>query len=178
LTLTLFIVAIAGRLFDLPEAERSSSGVVRVLKACSTLLSAAGYNLTEKPRTGNPEVDPLTTPVDLLASAGNHAYAIKVRVAGSDEKDLDWTAASDIRRAAKTLQRVLGSDRPDKVKIDAYLLVIGGRVSDDLRSFSEEEDVKLVQFPTLESLGWMGSLLARRKLPTSCRILESTRSVG
>jgi hypothetical protein len=152
LSLMLFFVATGVPLFKLGEPERHSAGAVLVMKALSKLLSAAGYKLTEKPRTGSPEVDPLITPVDLLAFAGNRGYAIKVKVVGSGETDLEWVAASDIRRAAKALQRALRSDNSTEAMVEPYLLVIGGRISDDLRSFSGEEGVKLVHFPDTESL--------------------------
>lgn len=150
--LTGFIVGTGGPLFKVTETERSSDGAVLVMKALSKLLSAAGYQLTEKPRTGSPEIDPLITPVDLLAFAGNRGYAIKVKVVASGDADLEWMAASDIRRAAKALQRALRSDNAAEVGIDAYLLVVGGRISDDLRSFADEENVKLVHFPGMDSL--------------------------
>jgi hypothetical protein len=174
LSLTLFLVTTGGPLIDLGKKERSSKRMVETLTALKNVLSAAGYALTDKPRTGSPEVDPLIACVDLLALSGNRGYAIKAEVHDSEQSDVEWSAAFDVRTAAKALQRVLRhGDAPGTV-VEPYLLAIGGRVGDDLRVFSEKEGVKLVRLaddrPLRAALG--SGALDRASLEAALRLLE------
>ena len=174
LALAIFLVVTGAPLIELGKQERSSARTLDVLAALKNILSAAGYVLTEKPRTGSPEVDPLIACVDLFALATNRGYAIKVEVHAKDQADVEWSAAFDVRTAAKALQRVLrDEDAPDAV-VEPYLLVIGGRVGDDLKAFSEKEGVKLVHFPDTEPLrtGLGAGAVDGARLEAALRVLE------
>jgi hypothetical protein len=110
------------------------------------LLAAAGYHTTRSPVTGNAAIDPLISDVDYLALSGERAYAVELKVAPDADQSVDWSAASALRTAAKALQDALPSRGDVPIRVNPLLIVVGGRIDDALRLFSEEQGVKLVHF--------------------------------
>jgi hypothetical protein len=133
-------------LFSVGEATPTSRGDAQVINAVKELFTAAGYALTERPSTGDPEVDPLIAVVDILARAPSRSYAVKLTMLAGAEAQLNWSEAVELRTAAKTIQRLLrAGDAPESI-VEPYLLVVGGKIGEELRVLAVEEDVRLVHF--------------------------------
>jgi hypothetical protein len=150
---TLTLAVSAAHLMTLEAPGRPASArAADARQAIGALFAAAGYNVVEKPRTGRPEVDPLIASLDFLAVSGSRGFAIEAKVPAAAETAIEWSAASTVRTAAKTLQRALRAGEMPEVTIEPFLIVVGGSVSDDLLAFAEEEGVKLARFPGIEPL--------------------------
>jgi hypothetical protein len=152
LLLALFFTTTGAQLLEVGKRQHATAHETSTLDVMKKLLELSGYSLTVAPRTGNPEVDPMIVSVDLLALAGSKGYAIKLHVLQSQRSKADWSLAVDIRAGAIALQRALGTETAATIQLQPYVLVVGGRVSDDLRAFSEKEGIVVAQVPNLEHL--------------------------
>lgn len=129
-----------------------SSALIENLTALKNLFTAAGYQLTDRPRTNSPELDPLLQSIDLLALAGDHGYAITAKVLSSPESNLEWLVPSEVRTGAKALQQALKSDGDSTIAMQPYLIVIGGEISEKFMKLCTDEEVKVVHIPDPEFL--------------------------
>src|SRR5262249_47754331 len=117
LLLTTYFAATGSPLLDLGTKDRRAD-TLAVLKK---LLASTGYSLTEAPRTGDPEVDPLIASVDLLALAGSQGYAIKIQVLESQRTSADWSLAADVRAGAMALQGALRNESTTGIIVQPYV---------------------------------------------------------
>jgi len=131
-----------------PTSREDAQVMVDVKK----LFTAAGYALTEKPSTGDPEVDPLIAVVDILARAPSRAYAVKLKMLAGAQAQLDWSAAVELRTAARTIQRLLRAGVAPESIVEPYLLVVGGTIDKELEALAVEEGVRLVHFTDSSAL--------------------------
>lgn len=133
-------------LVSVGDKAPTSPEAAEAIDVVKKLFTAAGYALTEKPSTGDPESDPLIAVVDILARAPSRAYAVKVKMLAGAAARLEWSSAVELRAAAKIIQRVLrAADAPESI-VEPYLLVIGGTIGEELPALAAEEQILLVHF--------------------------------
>ena len=109
-------------------------------------LRSHGYQTLPRPRTGKPQVDPLTLGVDLLARSGDRVFAVDVKQPKPGSAPLEGAAAYDIRRASSVIRRELPSFGWSESRVTPVLVVVGGSLAPSLVEFSREEDVRLAHF--------------------------------
>jgi hypothetical protein len=152
LLLTLTLAGTSSPLLEPGETRGPSESGNTVLRAVARLYAAAGYEVVERPRTDDPELDPLVATVDLLASAGDRAYAIQTVVIDSPQTEVEESTVFDVRAGAKGLQRALRGPNAGDVRVEPYLLVVGGRLGEHMQDLCRDVGVSLVHLADTESL--------------------------
>jgi hypothetical protein len=133
--------------FPLAEAgeEAADKSQVKIVDAFAALLQEAGYRIVRTPRTGKAEIDPLLTPVDLLARGDDRAFALQVKSVAS-RTALEWTEANALRTAALVLSDEVLTDGGAPMPVEPVLIAVGGTVAQSLTAFSQRERVAVVHF--------------------------------
>jgi len=167
-------------LSSLGEAAPTSREDAQVISAVKKLFTAAGYELTEKPSTGNPEVDPLIAVIDILARSPSRAYAVKLAMLAGADARLDWSTAVELRTAARTIQRVLRTGDAPETIVEPYLLVVGGTIAAELNALATEEGVRLAHYADSGNLRAAAGVTPaeRRAQATSVLQIEPAEPVG
>lgn len=129
------------------SAVSSSKPQQRAAGAVQDLLAGYGYRTQIRPRTGNPDIDPLISRVDLVAWDGQRIFAVEVKQAPAAAPALEWSAANSVRTAAAILRDELSARTAETAEVSPLLVVVGGRITDSLHQFAREQDVLLAHFP-------------------------------
>jgi len=152
LLLTFVFVGTSAPMQKAELSRRPSADGATLLRAVRRLYAAAGYTLIDRPRTNDPELDPLVTEIDLLATAGDRGYAVQTSLAASPESDLDEGTVFEVRAGAKALQRALRAGEPSATRVEPYLFVVGGHISESMQDFCREVGVSLHHVADVGSL--------------------------
>jgi hypothetical protein len=138
--------------FPLAEAgeDGSNKSHARIVDTLAKLLEEAGYRVVRTPRTGKAEIDPLLASVDLLARAGDQAFAMQVKSITS-RTPVEWNQASAVQTAALLLSDEIVNDAGTSVPVEPVLILVGGALAQSLTAFSQRERVAVVHFDTTDS---------------------------
>jgi hypothetical protein len=138
----IFIIAAAGTVVAPtlpPSLQRAGAEVVQTV---SDALTATGYSVVPYPQTGEPDIDPLLSQLDLFAYRTEEAFAVVVKHASTNTEPLDWRIGSNVLTAA----RLLGGGELSETSADIYPLVVllGVPPDESLLAFCKSEGVYLL----------------------------------
>jgi hypothetical protein len=167
LSLTFLFILTASPLMTLQVRVRDSEPEAEALHRLKAILAAAGYEVTQKPGTGNPELDPLIAPIDLLALGPGRGFAIEIKFG-----EIGLPAAFDVRTGAQILQRMLREGGEPEAVVEPYLLAIGGAVADELLEFAGKEGIRLVRLADVAALPEMEEPRGPKEISRLEKILD------
>lgn len=144
LCLGLYLLYSGASLDVLGRAGADTRGRQSCLRGLSRSLESAGYSAVLSPRTGRPDIDPLITTVDLLASSPQRAWVIEVKAEGPGKGPVEWHEASRLRNAAQVMQEVLAAEEPT-VEVEPLLILVGRRRGDSLDRYLQREAMRVVE---------------------------------
>lgn len=126
-----------------PTARDSVRALIRVFES-------AGYTCIESPRTGDAEVDPLVTDLDIFVYDRRDAFAVGVLT--DSDLPVSWIAAADLRMAALAFEQFIYEFDVETQDVQPLLVLVGAKADQSLVAYAKDSRVGLHEMESMEQV--------------------------
>jgi hypothetical protein len=141
--LEMFLLGLTATIRAFSERTAGTASA-RTRNTMARLLESRGFEVVQSPRTGDVQLDPLISRIDLLAYSQDRAFAVDVLDPEQHADPASWREASDVQLATSALLSASDLMKID-VPVEPVLVLPGLEEDKTLKLFCERERVHVVQ---------------------------------